>query len=120
VEKDSAGEGETEREREEPEKKLAGGSYYEPGSRSHARASRPLGPANKSPLLPTTTTATATAAGWRLVPRDFSSANHDLRKKDLRGSAVLCLGQQDRRSDRRTREEGKRSPRPEHEKRPLM
>lgn len=75
--------------REEPEKKLDGGSYYELGSRSHARASRPLGPANKSP---TTGTATATAmARWRLVPRDFSSATRDLRKKDLRGSAVLWV-----------------------------
>lgn len=78
-----------ERKREEPEKKLAGGSYYEPGSRSHARTSRPLGSANKSPLPTTVTTGTTTAtAGWRLVPRDFSSANCDLRKKDLRGRAV--------------------------------
>lgn len=54
VEKDWKGEEESERSRK---KKLAGGSYYEPGSRSHARASRPLGPANKSP---TVTAAAAT------------------------------------------------------------
>jgi len=89
-------------------KKLAGGSYYEPGSRSHARASRSLGPANKSPL-PTTGMTTA-MAGWRLVPRDFSSANRDLRKKDLRGRAVPRVSRILRRSDRRTNEEGKRSP----------
>lgn len=59
VEKDWKGEEES--ERGGGKKKLAGGSYYEPGSRSHARTSRPLGPANKFPTLATAAAATRSA-----------------------------------------------------------
>jgi len=67
---------EREREREELKKNWLTGLITSPGP-GLTLGARLLGPATESP----------TTAGWRLVPRDFSSANRGRREKTQQRSA---------------------------------